>query len=63
MIPRYSKMEFPTYDGTGDPLGWLRRCDRFFINQRIAEDKVGLASRLSFNRSGAIMIRSKKNPE
>lgn len=37
MILRYSKMEFPTYDRKWDPLGWLRRCDRSFLNQRIAE--------------------------
>ncbi|KAK5787464.1 hypothetical protein PVK06_042118 [Gossypium arboreum] len=45
MVPRYSKMEFPTYDGVGDPLGWLKRCENFFGNQRTnEEDKVGLAS-------------------
>ncbi|KAL1172100.1 hypothetical protein V6Z11_A05G326500 [Gossypium hirsutum] len=45
MVPRYSKMEFPTYDGVGDPLGWLKRCEKFFGNQRTnKEDKVGLAS-------------------
>ncbi|PPR81890.1 hypothetical protein GOBAR_AA38825 [Gossypium barbadense] len=45
MVPRYSKMEIPTYDGVGDPLGWLKRCEIFFGNQRTnKEDKVGLAS-------------------
>ncbi|KAL4366769.1 hypothetical protein GQ457_05G003480 [Hibiscus cannabinus] len=45
MVPRYSKMEFPTYDGVGDPLGWLKRCEKFFGNQRTNEDdKVGLAA-------------------
>ncbi|KAK5847245.1 hypothetical protein PVK06_003550 [Gossypium arboreum] len=45
MVPRYSKMEFPTYDRVGDPLGWLKRCEIFFGNQRTnEEDKVGLAS-------------------
>ncbi|KAL1147912.1 hypothetical protein V6Z11_A10G089000 [Gossypium hirsutum] len=45
MVPKYSKMEFPTYDGVGDPLGWLKRCEKLFGNQRTnEEDKVGLAS-------------------
>ncbi|KAL1145373.1 hypothetical protein V6Z11_A11G294300 [Gossypium hirsutum] len=45
MVPRYSKMEFPTYDGVGDPLGWLKRCENFFGNQWTnEEDKVDLAS-------------------
>ncbi|XP_016745984.1 uncharacterized protein [Gossypium hirsutum] len=38
-------MEFPTYGGVGDPLGWLKRCENFFGNERTnEEDKVGLAS-------------------
>ncbi|PPS04609.1 hypothetical protein GOBAR_AA16056 [Gossypium barbadense] len=45
MVPRYSKMEFPSYDGVGDPLRWLKRCKYFFNNQRTnEEDKIGLAS-------------------
>ncbi|KAL8140348.1 hypothetical protein V2J09_006369 [Rumex salicifolius] len=45
IIPRYSKMEFPKYDGAEDPLGWLKRCEKFFANQRTAEgDKVHLAA-------------------
>jgi hypothetical protein len=24
------KLEFPKYDGTGDPLPWLSRCERYF---------------------------------
>ncbi|XP_040948028.1 uncharacterized protein [Gossypium hirsutum] len=45
MVPRYSKMEFPTYDGVGNPLGWLKICKIFFGNQRTnEEDKVSLAS-------------------
>ncbi|PPD98865.1 hypothetical protein GOBAR_DD04133 [Gossypium barbadense] len=45
MVPRYSKMEFSTYDGVEDPLGWLKRCKKNFGNQRTnEEDKVGLAS-------------------
>ncbi|KAG6495596.1 hypothetical protein ZIOFF_043422 [Zingiber officinale] len=44
-IPRYSKLDFPRYDGESDPLGWLNRCDHFFLHQRtLEEEKVGLAS-------------------
>lgn len=47
-------MEFPTYDGTEDPLGWLQSCDKFYINQKIAEgDKVGL---LSFHLKGEAQL-------
>nr|XP_020198108.1 SH3 domain-containing protein C23A1.17-like [Aegilops tauschii subsp. strangulata] len=28
--PRFSKLEFATYDGTVDPLNWLNQCDQFF---------------------------------
>lgn len=43
VVPRYSKLEFPSYDGSGDPLGWLYRCEQFFQNQKTnEEDKVGL---------------------
>jgi len=28
------KLEFPTYDGTVDPLNWLNQCDQFFRGQR-----------------------------
>ncbi|KAG6517266.1 hypothetical protein ZIOFF_020646 [Zingiber officinale] len=38
-------MEFPTYSGEGDPLGWIKRCEKFFANQRTTKtDKVGLAA-------------------
>ncbi|PPR94587.1 hypothetical protein GOBAR_AA26086 [Gossypium barbadense] len=45
MVPQYSKMEFPTYDGVRDTLGWLKRYEFFFGNQRTnEEDKVSLTS-------------------
>ena len=45
LIPRYSKLEFPSYDGREDPLVWLRRCEQFFLSQRTpTEDRVGLAA-------------------
>lgn len=43
--PRYHKLEFPTFDGTEDPLSWINRCEQFFRGQRTEEsDKVWLAS-------------------
>ena len=44
-VPRFSKIEFPSYDGIDDPLNWLHRCEQFFRGQRtLASDRVGLAS-------------------
>jgi hypothetical protein len=31
------KLCFPKYDGSGDPLPWLHRCDQFFRAARTAE--------------------------
>jgi hypothetical protein len=43
--PKFFKLEFPTYDGEGDPLPWLNRVERFFKGQRTEEeDKVWMAS-------------------
>jgi hypothetical protein len=39
------KLRFPKYDGSGDPLPWLHRCDQFFRAARRAEvEKVWLAA-------------------
>jgi hypothetical protein len=39
------KLRFPKYDGSGDPLPWLHRCDQFFQAARTAEvEKVWLAA-------------------
>jgi hypothetical protein len=44
-VPRFSKLEFPSYDGFVDPLNWLRRCEQFFRGQQTAPaDRVWLAS-------------------
>ncbi|XP_070028898.1 uncharacterized protein [Nicotiana sylvestris] len=38
-------MDFPTFNGSEDPLIWLHRCEKFFSNQKTNEvDKVGLAA-------------------
>ena len=43
-IPRYAKMDFPTYDGTNDPLIWAYRCEQCFENQHTTDaEKVGVA--------------------
>lgn len=43
MVSTYSKLEFPSYDGLGDSLGWLHCCEQFFVNQHTEEaDKVSL---------------------
>jgi hypothetical protein len=39
------KLRFPKYDGSGDPLPWLHRCDQFFRAARTNEvEKVWLAA-------------------
>jgi hypothetical protein len=39
------KLRFPKYDGSGDPLPWLHRCNQFFWAARMAEvEKVWLAA-------------------
>ncbi|XP_068662866.1 uncharacterized protein [Aristolochia californica] len=44
-VPKYAKLDFPTYDGSMDPLIWLHRCDQFFYNQRMhVDDRVHLAA-------------------
>ena len=43
--PRFSKLEFATYDGTVDPLNWLNQCDQFFRVQRtLASDRTWITS-------------------
>jgi hypothetical protein len=42
--PRFQKMDFPKFDGKSDPLAFLNRCESYFRQQRIAEEKVWMAS-------------------
>jgi hypothetical protein len=43
--PRYTKVDFATYDGSEDPLNWLSQCEQFFRGQRtLASDRTWLAS-------------------
>jgi hypothetical protein len=43
--PKFYKLEFPTYDGSEDPLNWLSHCEQFFRGQRtLASDCTWLAS-------------------
>jgi len=42
---RFHKLEFPTFDGTGDPLPFLNRCEHYFHGQRtLEEEQVWLAA-------------------
>jgi len=34
IVPKYSKLDFPIYDGSEDPLIWLHRCEKCYSNQR-----------------------------
>jgi hypothetical protein len=43
-VPRFSKLDFTSYDGTEGPLNWLTHCEQFFRGQRtLALDHVWLA--------------------
>ena len=43
--PRFSKIDFPSYNGAKDPLNWLHHYEQFFRGQRtLASDRVWLAS-------------------
>jgi hypothetical protein len=33
-VPRFYKLEFPTYDGLDDALNWLNHCKQFFSGQQ-----------------------------
>ncbi|KAL4569165.1 hypothetical protein LXL04_024799 [Taraxacum kok-saghyz] len=37
-VPRFTKMEFPTYDGKGEPMEWLQKCEDFFEDQQNPSD-------------------------
>ena len=42
--PRFQEMDFPKFDGKSDPLAFINRCESFFHQQRITEEKVWMAS-------------------
>ena len=42
--PRFQKMDFLRYDGKSDPLIFINRCESYFHQQRIKEEKVWMAS-------------------
>lgn len=45
IVPRYTILYFPTYDGHENPLIWLHHYEKFFTNQRTSnQEKVGLTT-------------------
>ena len=41
----FHKLDFPKYDGTGDPMPFVNKCEHYFHGQRtIEEEKVWLAA-------------------
>ncbi|KZV22889.1 hypothetical protein F511_39976 [Dorcoceras hygrometricum] len=38
-ILKYSRLDFPTYDGSTDPLSWIRQCEHFFRHQCTPQDQ------------------------
>ena len=51
--PMFQKMDFPKFDGKSDPLAFINRCESFFHQQRIAEEKVWMAS---YNLEGTAQL-------
>lgn len=44
-MPKFTKLDFPRFNGLEDPLGWLNHCQHFFRHQSTPEEeKVSLAS-------------------
>lgn len=42
---RFHKLDFPKFDGTGNPLPFLNRCEHYFRSQRMVnEERVWLAA-------------------
>ncbi|XP_021623868.1 uncharacterized protein LOC110623248 [Manihot esculenta] len=45
IVPKFTKLDFPRFNGQEDPLGWISRCQHFFRHQSTPEEeKVSLAS-------------------
>ena len=42
--PRFQKLDFPRYDGKSDPLIFINRCESYFHQQRLMEEKVLMVS-------------------
>jgi hypothetical protein len=42
--PTLHKPDFPKFDGKGDPLSFIHRCEQFFRGYRVLEEKVWMAS-------------------
>lgn len=54
LVPRYHKMNFPSYDGEDDLLQWLNRCEHLFTRQWTPDhEKVWYAS---FHLTGATQL-------
>lgn len=39
LVPRFTKLDFPRFNGTVDPIVWLSYCDNFFHHQRTPEEE------------------------
>lgn len=53
-IPKFTKLDFPRFNGQDDQLGWLSRCEYFLRHQQTCdEEKVSLAS---FHLEGIVQL-------
>ncbi|XP_068645195.1 uncharacterized protein [Aristolochia californica] len=55
-VPRYVKLNFPTYDGSKDPLLWFTKCEQFFYHQHMVDvDKMRFGPPASSNPVGDLI--------
>ncbi|KAF2306107.1 hypothetical protein GH714_012587 [Hevea brasiliensis] len=57
-VPKFTKLDFPRYDGKDDPLGWLNRCKHFFQHQQTPEEEMNQFEAL-VSRAGTLTQHQK----
>lgn len=45
VVPKFTRLEFPRYDGRDDPIGWIHHCEQLFKAQStLANEYVSMAA-------------------
>lgn len=65
VVPKYSRLQFPTYDSSEDPLVWVHQYEQVFHSQgTMEEDKVSRAAFHMIDEANCGIIRwSKRSQE
>nr|GLL24886.1 uncharacterized protein LOC109178468 [Ipomoea trifida] len=53
-VPKFTALEFPRYDGSGDPVEWLHKCEQFFKAQSTQAHQ--FVSTAAFHLAGVAMM-------